>query len=449
MKLPQKFLDNMKVLLKDDYAKFCKAMEKPPVSGMRINSLKANAKILTEFDVDKKIPYTNNGYVLRNSKIGKHPYHIAGLVYVQEPSSMIPVVASGLAKEENKNLAVLDLCAAPGGKTGQIAEILAGDGVLVSNEIDTKRVRALQGNIERLGYTNVIITNSTPEKLADYLSNQFDYIFVDAPCGGEGMFRKDSDTISEWSESRLKSNAERQLDILSYANRMLKPYGKLIYSTCTYSKIEDEDVVENFCEKYNYKKLSPDSSIFKYTTSHFNSCCRRAYPHINNGEGQFVCVLQKSNVEEEKIRPFKPYKMGNSELKLINSYINDTFQLNFAPFYTKIGNNYCLINQNLQNMLNYMQKIPIINAGVTVCEFAKDRVVPHNNMFLAYGNLANNKIDFELKDPRLSKFLHGEELDNINNLTGYVCITVNKFPIGFCKASGSRLKNMFPKGLRI
>lgn len=449
MNLPQKFLENMKVLLKEDYTKFCKAMEKPPVSGIRLNILKADDKILSEFDIGKKIPYTANGYIINNSKIGKHPYHIAGLVYAQEPSSMIPVIASGLVAENNKNIKVLDLCAAPGGKSGQIAEILAGEGVLVSNEIDGKRVRALQSNIERLGYINVIITNSSPEKLAEYLTGQFDYIFVDAPCGGEGMFRKDPDTIKEWSEKRLISNSERQLNILKQADKMLKANGKLIYSTCTYAKEEDEDVVENFCKNYNYKKLSPASETFKYTTSHYDSCCRRVYPHINDGEGQFVCVMQKRDFQEEKIRPFKLYKMGNSELKVINSYINETFQLNFAPIYTKIGNYYCLINENLQNLLQFMQKIPIINAGVTICELAKDRIIPHNNMFLAYGKCAKSQIDFSLNDGRLNKFLHGEELENINNLSGYVCITVNKFPIGFCKASGAKLKNMFPKGLRI
>lgn len=210
MELPLSYQKNMQVLLGEDYAKYIDSLAQKPVSGIRVNTIKANQNILEQFDVIKKVSYTNNGYISNAEKIGKHPYHIAGLVYSQEPSSMMPVAASGLENENLGDMVVLDLCAAPGGKTGQIAEILNGQGVLVSNEIESKRARILQSNVERMGYTNVIITNNTPEKLAQELPAMFDYIFVDAPCGGEGMFRKDPATILEWKEERLESNSIRQ-----------------------------------------------------------------------------------------------------------------------------------------------------------------------------------------------------------------------------------------------
>ena len=233
--LPQQFLDNMQKLLGEDFPKYLNATKQESVHGVRLNTLKADQSILQEFNILGKVLYADNGYIIKTGKIGKHPYHIAGLVYVQEPSSMLAVCASGLADEPNKDLCVLDLCASPGGKSGQIAEILAGEGVLVSNEIDHKRAKVLAGNIERMGYRNVIVTNTNPAVLSKNLIHKFDYVFVDAPCGGEGMFRKDPDTVLEWKQERLLSNAQRQREILAEAHKMLKPNGKLIYSTCTFA----------------------------------------------------------------------------------------------------------------------------------------------------------------------------------------------------------------------
>lgn len=448
--LPQQYIQNMKQLLKSDFDSYISSLNSEPVHGIRLNTTKCEDKeILTKLGVTERVPFCSNGYILPNSKIGKHPYHISGLVYVQEPSSMLAVCASGLAEERDKNLSVLDLCASPGGKSGQIAEMLNGQGVLVSNEIEPKRARVLQGNIERMGYSNVIVTSTSPDKLAQSLVHQFDYVFVDAPCGGEGMFRKDPDTISQWKAERLESNAKRQKDILIEANKMLKPNGKLIYSTCTFSPIEDENVVEWFVNEFGYSLILPHQSILDNTAYIHKPECRRFYPFLAKGEGQFVCVMQKPNEEMQISRQIKITKIGSTEQKLINEFVSNTFNLNFAPNYAKLGNNYYIINQKLQNMLGFMQKLPIISAGITIGSIEKGRFIPHNNL-TALGQYAKQKIKFSVDDPLLYNFLHGEQLDNVYGLkSGYAFICIGNYPIGLVRVSGNALKNCFPKGLRI
>lgn len=452
MDLPKQFLENMKDLLGEDYDKYLCAVNSPSVSGMRVNPLKVinRENILKELGVTDKVSYWQNGYIIKSSKIGKHPYHIAGLVYVQEPSSMLAVAASGLSEEKDKqNLAVLDLCAAPGGKSGQIAELLAGDGVLVSNEIEKTRAKILQSNIERMGYTNVIVTCVSPTMLSGSLTGLFDYIFVDAPCGGEGMFRKDPATISEWKNERIESNGERQKQILSEAYKMLKPRGKVIYSTCTFSKIENEDVVDWFTKTYNLNYILPNQSVQASTTYINNPACRRFYPHIANGEGQFVCVMQKGEEEINYPRAKKLNKLGNSEIKLASEFL-DSFNLKDAAYFTKIGENICLINDNLQKMLAYMQYLPVINAGITLGSVSKDRFVPHNNVFTALGSYSKNKYDYNLQSVEVYKYLHGEELDNSKSVKkGYGVITCDGYALGGVKIVENRLKNLLPKGLRI
>ena len=448
--LPQQFLENMQNILGNDYSRYLHALSQPPVHGIRLNTLKASEDILNEFNILSKVPYSNNGYIIDTGKIGKHPYHIAGLVYVQEPSSMLAVCASELDKEIDKNLCILDLCASPGGKSGQIAEILAGDGVLVSNEIDNKRARVLAGNIERMGYTNVIVTNTNPATLAKSLPQKFDYIFVDAPCGGEGMFRKDPDTILEWKQERLESNAQRQREILTEAHKMLKPNGKLIYSTCTFAAQEDEEVVMWFKTTYGYTLIMPTESIVNRTACYSIKECRRFYPHVAEGEGQFVCVMKKPLEDEVYVHQSKPQKIGNSELKLANEYINNNFNMHFAANLAKVGENICLINQKLQHVLLYMQKVPQINAGVTLGYIEKNRFIPHHNMFTAFGKYAKQQIDLPLNNELIGKYLHGEQLENTTLLkNGYAVVCVNGYPLGGVKVSGNALKNLFPKGLRI
>ena len=464
MNLPEIFLNNMKGLLGEQYADYVAAMDKPPISGIRLNPLKIIASELGEvkavLGLAGNVPFWQNGYFAESAKVGKHPYHIAGLVYVQEPSSMLAVAASGLERETNKSeLAVLDLCAAPGGKSGQIAELLAGEGVLVSNEIEFKRAKVLAGNIERMGYKNVIVTNSSPDNLAQYLPNTFDYIFVDAPCGGEGMFRKNPETISQWSNARIESNAQRQLEILSQADVMLKPGGKLIYSTCTFSKTEDEDVVKAFAKEHDYRQILPSDDILSNTNCLDNQCCRRIYPQGGIGEGQFVCAMQKSAKSadfEAQTRKFNPKKdvfaAFRKDVALAEQFICDNFNLNYAYNWCNVNGNLFILNNKLQKMLQILQKITILAAGVAVGSVENGRFVPHNNIFLAFGDKCKYKVNFALDDPKLAAYLHGEQLDKIGNVpmgATYGAVCVSGHSVGGVRISGNVLKNILPKGLRV
>jgi NOL1/NOP2/fmu family ribosome biogenesis protein len=233
---------------------------------------------------------------------------------------------------------------------------------------------------------------------------------------------------------------------------MLKLGGKLIYSTCTFSPVEDEDIAMWLAENLGYKFCQIPQVAKTATTSFSSEFCRRYYPYLGAGEGQFVCVSQKQNVEllEQNVRPQKLINLSKNEQKLVNDWLLDNFYIDFAVNYIKVGEYICKTNQKLQNMLKFMQKVPQINAGIRLGNIEKGRFVPHNNVFVALGNFAKNKFNFALGDLSIAKYLHGEELANTGkNTSGYGVVCVDNYPLGGVRISGSVLKNLLPKGLRI
>ena len=248
--LDESFVKNMKILLAEDYGLYEAAMHEKPIRGIRCNPLKiSKQKFLNIFPHKlEQISYEENGFVLEtDEKLGNGLLHMSGCFYLQEPSSMMPVACLNVDSDAR----VLDLCAAPGGKSSQVA-VKIPDGLLVSNEIVTNRAKVLFSNIERMGIRNSVVLNDTPDNIAGKLEGFFDAVIVDAPCGGEGMFRKDPSTIEEWNIDRLESNHQRQIEILKSADKCLKQGGKLVYSTCTFSEIENEDVILEFLENHDY-----------------------------------------------------------------------------------------------------------------------------------------------------------------------------------------------------
>ena len=395
----------------------------------------------------RKIPYVENGFYFDYDGIGNHPYHHAGMFYIQEPAAMIPVESIDIEPDWK----VLDLCAAPGGKSSQIKNKLGENGVLVSNEIVPSRCKILTGNMERMGFKNVVTTCMHPQKLVKtFPENYFDMIMVDAPCSGEGMFRKEEIAIDEWTPENVKMCAERQTEILDCAVKMLKDGGYIVYSTCTFSLEENEMMVDSFLEKYPEFELVPTTERVTKSTSDgvtFDGCkcenihyTRRCYPHKTKGEGQFVAVLHniaESNTE----RFFVPF--GKDKLdKTLTDFLDDTL-VSYNKANVQIYNG---------NPVYFTPDFPVprgvaFACGVTIGEIRKNYIQPHHQFFMAMGKDFKRTINLTAHSDEIKKYLHGEEF-NTDCPNGWAVVTVDGCTVGGVKVSNGKAKNHYPKGLR-
>lgn len=436
MRLPKEFEDRMKNII-PDYDRFINENEKGNIKGIKVNTNKIsvdNFKEIFPYKIEE-IPYSSDSFYLKeNVKLGGHPYHHAGLFYSQDPGASAPINGVNI-KDDYR---VLDLCAAPGGKSIQVASMLK-NGFLISNEINSKRAQILYSNIERMGLTNVVVTNDMPESFQKSIRGFFDLVIVDAPCSGEGMFRKNYEAISEWSLENVELCSKRQKEILECAAHLPKKNGYILYCTCTYEKCENEDIIEWFTKKYNYEVVDFEN-LDNYTVEGLKPIlkARRFYPHIALGEGQFMCLMQNKNIEEESINIKKQNDLSNNDLKIVNDFMNNlTIKLDF-----KIQNNKVFVPLNI-----IPDNIHIISSGVQVGEIKGNYLFPNHYLFKAYGNYFKNKCDLKLDDERVFKYLRGEEIvADVPN--GWGVLMVDGYPIGGYKATSGRLKNHYPKGLR-
>ncbi len=448
MKLPEKFTDRMKKMLSDEYPSFEKAMDEAPIfTGIRINTSKTGAKeaVLNEFGNLESVPWCDSGFYADKSKIsGNHPYHIAGLFYFQEPSAMSTVSALPI----NENDKILDLCAAPGGKATQAGASLGKDGLLIANEIIKNRSNILSDNIERFGLTNAIVTNETPQRLAEKFPNFFDKIIVDAPCSGEGMFRKEPQAVDEWSVEHTISCGTRQKHILDCAMKMLCGGGYIVYSTCTFAPEENEKICEYMLENYNVEIIVPEklhmlSEGKNELTENGNAdvtASRRIFPHLHKGEGHFVALFRSLDTDEAPQKN-KPFKNGDEALfrKFEKEFLNTSLDGDFCLF----GENVYLKPKNVD-----IDKIKVVRAGLHLGIYRKNRFEPSHALCLALKKEDfKNTLDFACDDTNLKKYLMGEAIPCEKN--GWCAVTVNGFPIGWGKASGGILKNHFPKYMRL
>ena len=299
--LPQLFLDRMKQMLEEEYPAFLNSYEDARYQALRINPSKTDTDRFTEetsFHL-QPVPWEANGfYYEKEDQPGKHPYHEAGVYYIQEPSAMAPAAYLDAQPGEK----VLDLCAAPGGKSTQIAAAMQGKGLLVSNEIHPARAKILSENMERMGVKNVMVTNESPQTLAGMFMEYFDRIMVDAPCSGEGMFRKNEQACEEWSPENVQVCAARQQEILACAASMLRPGGRMVYSTCTFAPEENEGTISRFLEQHPQFHIVPVKKYpgmadgvaawTKHPAAEIGDTIR-LFPHHLHGEGHFVAVLEK------------------------------------------------------------------------------------------------------------------------------------------------------------
>jgi len=344
--LPEDFLNRMKDMMGEDYDRFLEGYEGIRYSAFRINPLKAElgrfleqTKEMQDFASTGEVAWEKNGiyYNREESFPGKHPFHEAGVYYIQEPSAMAPVPF--LEAEPGEK--ILDLCAAPGGKSTQIAGYLQNSGLLVANEIHPQRARILSENVERMGIGNCLVTNETPDKLAQVFPGFFDKILVDAPCSGEGMFRKNENAGEEWSLENVKLCAQRQEEILDCAAEMLKKGGRLVYSTCTFAPAENEEGICAFLDRhpeFSVENISaeavPEGLVYgkhyegerKGEADDRLNACLRIWPHLAHGEGHFLAVLHKNGEEMGEIAPKNGFVKGKSlkDYKELTEFLEST-----------------------------------------------------------------------------------------------------------------------------
>ncbi|WP_042357281.1 RsmF rRNA methyltransferase first C-terminal domain-containing protein [Bacillus rubiinfantis] len=452
MELPKEFEVKMQQLLQEEYVDFIKSYQAPKAQGLRVNTLKVSKEDfeqISPFSL-KSIPWVAEGYFYgAEERPGKHPYHEAGLYYIQEPSAM----AVGEILDPQPGERILDLCAAPGGKTTHIAQRMKGQGLLVTNELYSARAKVLSQNVERMGIKNAVVTNETPARLAERFPSYFDRVMVDAPCSGEGMFRKDPEARAEWSLANVAQCAFRQLDILQQAADMLKPGGRLVYSTCTFSPEENEGVISKFI-KENPHFIIEDVKTFagfahgrkEWVQDPAPGIAKtiRLWPHQLQGEGHFIAVLQKTDGDESGRRRYiKPLK----DTKLLKSYLDFASEnLLSAP-----KGDFLLFGDHLYLVPNEMlslDQLKVIRPGWHLGTIKKNRFEPSHALALSL-TTAEVKQHWNLSvDSReVYSYLRGESLQ-ADAPKGWYLVDVSGFPLGWGKLSDHILKNHFPKGLR-
>ena len=429
--LPEAFVNRMKNELpsKDWEAFFAVYQSAEFYKGVRVNVLKCDKKTfesIAPFAISP-IPWEENGYYVDEEKVGGHPYHFAGVYYSQEPSAMCAAPLLDVKKGEK----VLDLCSAPGGKGTQLAAAMQGEGVLILNEPIFSRAKILSQNAERLGVKNAIVTCAYPKDLAAAFPAYFDKILVDAPCSGEGMFRKNAkEAIAEWSEENVSLCAARQKEILSFAAKMLKKGGRVVYSTCTFSKAEDEGLIAEFLRD------NPQFRLLKQ---------EKLYPHKVKGEGHFAALLEKTEGEDESGRVKKPK-------------VDKTSEKEFRDFEKSLLNGVRFENITEENGVLYAlpdgapdwKNLQVLRAGVRLGELKNGRFEPDHSLAMALKiTEVKEPVDFTLTDERTEKFLRGEavEIDEMVK-NGWKLVCVDGFSVGFGKNVNGTLKNHIPKGLR-
>lgn len=447
--LPTEFAERMKKLLGDEYENYEKALQEEPVRAFRVNTEKISLSDFENINIfgSEKIPYVQNGFYLDFDKVGNHPYHHAGMIYVQEPGAMAPAECVDIKPDWK----ILDMCAAPGGKSTQLKNKLGENGILVSNEIISSRCRILTGNIERLGLHNTVTTCMDTGKLAKLFPDTFDLIMVDAPCSGEGMFRKEEIAIDEWSLENVKKCAERQTEILENAAIALKNGGYIVYATCTFSLEENEMMIDAFLQSHPEFEIVPVNEKVRENTSDgifFEGCkcenihfARRFYPHKSRGEGQFMAVLHNKNEGYDFGIKFSPEKTKID--RVVTDFLDDVLTSYDKSDVTMYNGNPVYFTPDFE-----IKKGTAFSCGVTIGEIRKNYIQPHHQFFMAMGKYFKRKIELSPDSDEMKKYLHGEEIP-ADCENGWAVITTNGCAVGGAKVVGGRAKNHYPKGLRI
>ncbi len=428
--MKKEFLNNMQLLLGDEFEQFMSALSGDSQKAFRINTLKTDGTDIAF--KEEKVPWATCGYYHSVDKIGNTRENRLGLVYSQDASAMAPAeILSPLPGDT-----VLDLCAAPGGKATQLAQMMQGRGILVANEIVPSRCKILYENIERLGVSNAIVLNENPKNLESRFEGYFDKILVDAPCSGEGMFRKDSAAADEWTPDTNEICAMRQKLILESAVKMLKPGGRLVYSTCTFSPVENEYLISEITETHPELYVIPIETDTLTDGIAPMNMTKRIYPHHQRGEGHFIALLEKNGgtaVKTAEMRPDKPDKLFKD--------FCDKYLCNIE-FNTYISGNKVFLHKHL---LPDLKGLKWYCAGIYAGDILKGRFEPAHHLATALKK-DNFRNIFELSADNFDKYIRGETIPA--DINGWCAMLSDGYPAGWGKGSGGIIKNHYPKGLR-
>lgn len=452
MNLPDKFMDNMRELLLEEFDEYISSFDRERYYGLRVNTLKTDADFMeknTDFTI-KKVPWCKNGFYYDGKKRpAKHPYYYAGLFYLQEPSAMSP----GEVIEINEGDRVLDICAAPGGKSTQIGARLNGKGILVTNDISPSRAGALVKNIELFGIKNNVTLSDSPEKLAKAFPEFFDKILVDAPCSGEGMFRKEPDTVKSWNEEKIGFCVKAQRDILESCAKMLKCGGYMLYSTCTFAPCENEQTINDFLDEHEDFEIVKISDSFGFDKGHPEwvengrkslSGAARLWPHKIEGEGHFLCLLRK-NAEAGLKKENPPYVEKDKRLKIFEDFCKDSLNYSFDGDFYIHKDSLFIIPKGMPPL----KGIRVARSGWHLGDFKKDRFEPSYALAAALKK-AEVKLSVSLDKESIDviKYLKGETIDTDLDGNGYCLVCVDGFSLGWAKLVNGRLKNKYPGYLK-
>ncbi len=489
--LPQDFMCRMQDMLREAYPAFLRSYEDEKAQALRVNALKGTKEEFlakADFGSLREVAWEKNGlYYTETSDCapGKHPFHEAGVYYIQEPSAMAPAVYLEAQPGEH----VLDLCAAPGGKTTQIASYMQNQGILVCNEIHAARAKILSENVERMGIRNALVTNETPRRLAEIFDGYFDRILVDAPCSGEGMFRKNEEARGEWSLANVQLCADRQDEILDCADRMLRPGGRLVYATCTFAPAENEGSIARFLERHSeyrilevkkYDGMSAGVPEWAYyeadgsgggraagheTGGTARPCADRAensrtvfrhtvrlFPHLVQGEGHYLAVLQKhgenpagyqsfpANGLQKGINP----KEAKEFLQFQQAFLQVDLLENAQDRLLRFGEQLYLMPERMPSI----NKLKVLRAGLHLGALKKNRFEPSHALALALKKEDVRQFMELGTEENARAYLGGMTL-NHDGERGWYLMTYQGYGIGWGKLAGQVMKNHYPKGLRI
>ena len=427
--LPESFLNRMRQQLGDEYPAFLKSLERPRAVALRFNPLKGEIPQLPF--VQKNVPWEAMGYYYDPAtRPGLHPFHEAGVYYLQEASAMSAVAMLDPQPGER----ICDLCAAPGGKTTQIAGRMMGKGFLLCNEYSPKRAKILSRNIERMGVANALVTNENTEKLAQRLPEFFDRVLIDAPCSGEGMFRKEEAAVTDWSQETVEMCARRQAEILDNGAKLVCPGGRLVYSTCTFAPEENEWTIAAFLQSHPEFSLE-DVDAPWFTPAGIGQF--RLLPHKLLGEGHFVAVMRKAG-------DFQPEKSRITPEKLPKEWVAFAKELKISLPEGKpvqFGQSLYWAPAEMPELKGLKVERPGLELGIV----KKDRFEPAHALALWLKDCANVE-NVGVDDPKTDKYLHGDVIDSEKK--GWCLVKADGYSIGWGKGDGRVLKNHYPKGLR-